>query len=365
MDILSREELQYLFTKKDPFCVSLFLPTHRAGPESEQGRIQLKDLLRNAQARLAEAGLGRTAVRELLAPAQQLAQKSYFWRSQGDGLAVFLARGYFRYFRLPLRLQELVIVTDRFDITPLLPLWTSEERFLLLALSRNQVRLFEGTRYGIVELDLKGIPRSLHEALEQGVDESQRQQHTVRPSVPADSLLFFRHIDKGLHKLLEEHRLPLVLAGVDDALRLYREANTYSGLLERSVSGNPDKLSPAELHAGAAEVVHAYYDQVRNNALVRYRERPDAARTSQELQQILAASYQGRIYYLFVAAGVQKWGVFDPEQNAVSVHENPQPGDEDLVNIAVIRTILHGGTVYPLALAEMPEETSVAALFRY
>lgn len=60
-------------------------------------------------------------------------------------------------------------VADRFGITALSPLWTSENRFHLLALSRNRVRLFEDTRYSITELD---VPGSLSEGLERGVDES-------------------------------------------------------------------------------------------------------------------------------------------------------------------------------------------------
>ncbi|MDP2735514.1 MAG: hypothetical protein Q8P12_04865, partial [bacterium] len=277
--------------------MSIFLPTLRPGKD-EKGRIQLKDLLRDAEARLASAGLTEAGATELLAPVRELTQRSDFWQYQSDGLALFLAHGYWGCFRVPLQLPAFVAVADRFEITPLLPLWTSADPFYLLALSRNQVRLFEGTRYAISELDARGIPRSLPETLESSVDESQRQQHTLKPGLPEDELRYFRQVDQGLRKVLADTGVPLVLAGVEDATSLYRQANTYAGLLDGSVAGNPDRLSAEELHAKAREIVQAHYDRLRHQAVRQYTERKDAAKTSESLQEILPAASGGRIRYL-------------------------------------------------------------------
>ncbi|MBI3934058.1 MAG: hypothetical protein HY316_05155 [Acidobacteria bacterium] len=365
MDILSKEELRRLFEKRNRFCVSIFLPTPRQGKDVEEGRIQLKDLLRDAEARLAAAGLTKAGVEEVLTPAWQLTQETEFWRYQSDGLALFLAPGNFQSFRLPLKLPAFVTVADRFEITPLLPIWTSEDRFYLLALSRKQVKLFEGTRYAISELDGKGLPRSLPETLESSVDESQRQHHTVRPGLPEDELLYFRQIDKGLRELLTGQRVPLVLAGVENAASLYRQVNTYAGLLRDCISGNPDKLRANELHGKARKIVQAHYDEERKQATAQYQERAAAASVSKELREILPAASQGRIYSLFVAAGAEKWGRFDSEQNVVLVHESAERGDQELLNLAVILTILHAGSVYALAPTEMPDGSLIAARFRY
>ena len=40
-------------------------------------------------------------------------------------------------------------------------------------------------------------------------------------------------------------------------------------------------------------------------------------------------------------------------------------GDENLLNLAVVHTILNGGSVYALPENKMPEGAVVAALFRY
>lgn len=365
--MLTENELQYLFETRHRFCVSIFLPTRRAGliRELEEGRIQLKDLFRDAEARLTAAGLGKTEARELLAPARQVAARSQFWRYQSEGLAVFLAPGFLRYFSVPYKLPALVAVADQFDITPLLPLWTSEDRFYLLALSLKQVRVFEGTRYSIAGLDVRGLPQSLLEVLGYGVDKSLRQQHTLKAGLPEDELLYFRQIDEALHDLLKNRHIPLVVAGVEENLSLYRQANTYAGLLDEGIVGNPDRLSADELHAKAQPIIEAHYLRVRKQAVEQCKECLDPARISKELKDILPAASQGRIYHLFVPAGAQKWGYFDSEHNVVFVHDKHEAGDQDLLNLAAVQTILHGGSVYTLDSPEMPEGASIAALFRY
>lgn len=365
--MLSKEELRFLFEKRNGSCVSIFLPTRRAGPvsEMEEGRIQLKDLLRDAEARLAAAGLRKTEARELLAPARQLAERSQFWRHQSEGLAFFLSRGFLRYFQVPRKFHALTVVDDRFDITPLLPLWTSEDPYYLLALSRNRVRCFEGTRDGIDELEVTGLPQNLKEVLGYGVDQSCRPKQLLKAGLLKDELLYFRQIDEALREPLKNQHVPLVLAGVDDALLLYRQSNTYSDLLEEGISGNTDRLSADELHAKALKIVRAYYDQEKARAIVQYKERANAARTCKELHQVLPAAYQGRVYYLFVPADVQKWGSFNPEQNVLTLHENPEIGDHNLMNLVVVQTILNGGKVIVLDSPQMPDGSSVAALLRY
>ena len=70
------------------------------------------------------------------------------------------------------------MIAEQFDLKPLLPLFTAGGRYYQLAISQNQVRLFEGTRFGINETDLRDAPRSLEEALKYDVRESQLQAHT-------------------------------------------------------------------------------------------------------------------------------------------------------------------------------------------
>ena len=68
---------------------------------------------------------------------------------------------------------------------------------------------------------------------------------------------------------------------------------------------------------------------------------------------------------LFVAIDQEQWGVFNPESGILHVHKEARFCDDDLLDIAATQTLLHGGAVYAVERADMPETACVAAIFRY
>ena len=158
MDAIRRTDLQRLAVGRQGPCVSVFLPTHRAGREVEQAPIRLKNLLRQATDALKTDGVRAPEIDRLLAPLRRLLDDRLFWQYQSDGLALFSRPGWWRSFRVPLDLPELAVVDDRFHVSPLLPLLVVDGHFFVLALSQNQIRLLEGTRDRVEEVDLPGVP---------------------------------------------------------------------------------------------------------------------------------------------------------------------------------------------------------------
>ena len=383
MELLSRQELEWLTERRDKPSVSIFMATHRAGAGTEQDPIRLKNLLGGAEERLIAGGIRGPEARKLLAPAQELLEDGLFWQHQSDGLAIFASGELFRAYRLPVRFEEMVIVTDRFHIKPLLPLLSGDGRFYVLALSQKSLRLLQGTRFSVSEIELEGVPDSLADALKFDDPERQLQFHTGTPAGPGgrgamfhghgagarekkDNILrYFRQVDKGLQDLLPGEGLPLVLVGVDYLLPIYREANTYRYLVSAGIEGNPEALSAEELHGRAWAIVQPHFEGARREAISRYRQLAGTGLASANIDVVVPAAYHGRIDTLFVAVGRQQWGAFDRETNAIDVRDAPEPGDNDLLDSAAVQTLSHGGTVYAVELEEVPGDSPLAAIFRY
>src|SRR5690606_41410767 len=96
------------------------------------------------------------------------------WRHRSDGLALFLTdEGDMTEYRLSLRFEETVVLSDRLYVKPLLPILSGDGRFYVLALSQNKVRLLQGARYTMDELELKNIPQSREDGLDLGDPEHQ------------------------------------------------------------------------------------------------------------------------------------------------------------------------------------------------
>jgi hypothetical protein len=384
MDLLNRTEVRALMAERAKYCVSLYLPTHRAGADTQQDPIRFKNLVRQAEERLSINGLRRSESERILEPAQQLLEDDGFWEHQGDGLAVFLSPEMSRSYRLPYRFSELVVVTDRFHIKPLLTLLSGDGRFYILALSQKQVRLLQGTRHSVGEVNLASVPKSLAEALGAEEHEKQLQFHTAVRGAPAifhghgsagdesehkkDLLRYFKRIDKGLQDLVCAERVPLVLAGVDYLLPIYREANTCAELIDEGIVGNPDGLSAQELHERAWAVVEPYFARAQQRAAAQYDDLRGTERASSELEKIVPAAFHGRVDSLFVAVGLQQWGQFDPDSGQVKLHDSREPGDQDLLDLAAVETLAHGGNVYAVSPDQVPSSppgSPAAAVFRY
>lgn len=383
MDVLTQKDLEELIDKQAEWCVSLYLPTHRSMPEAKQDPIRFKNLLREAERVLAARGVRSSDVDELLKPAASLLDNPTFWRFQADGLAIFLSPGEFRDYRLPVSFPEVSVVGDRFHVKPLLPLLSSDDRFFVLALSLNHVRLIEGTRYGASEIEVENLPASLKEVLGSYDFEQQLQFHTraqqsggeraavfhgqgggqddVKPRI----LEYFRRIDGSLHGKIGNENAPLVLAAVNELFPLYREVNTYKNLVDEGITGNPESFSAEDLRQRAWQIVEPKFLETRREAESRYKALAGTGRTSNNLEEVLVAAHDGRIEELFVAVGVQSWGGFDQERRSVAVHDQPEPGDRDLLDVCAARTVINGGAVYAVTPNDVPGGERLAAVFRY
>lgn len=165
MSLLTTEELKALSQQQDGLLVSIYMPTRPVGPETRENPIRLKNLVVAAETKLIERGTRAPEARAMLKPAQQLVDDYDFWQHQNTDLALFISSDLLRTYRLPLKFEELVVVGYRFHLKPLVPFLSADGRFYLLALSQNEVRLFQGTRHTFDEVMLtEKVPRSLAEA---------------------------------------------------------------------------------------------------------------------------------------------------------------------------------------------------------
>lgn len=365
MDILSAQELRSLMNPRLGICVSIYMPTLRSGIHVQQNQIRFRNALRKAEEDLTQNDLSPSEIKALLAPAQELLGDLPFWRNLNDGLALFLAPDEFKYYRLAQPFAELVAVADRYHIKPLIPVIRRDQEFFILAVSQKSVRFYRCLRYRSQAVHLPRVPASLDEALNLDDFEKRLQRHEGSEDTKMQLLRFFQQVDRGLHEYLLDKRALLVFAGVDYLLPIFREANTYSHLAERNVSGNPDSLSVDELRERAWQIVEPSLAQDKIQALNQFVAQRGKGLDSADVKEIVGAACHGRVGMLFLLPGLHRWGRFAVETGEVVLRDEPEPGAEDLLDLAATETLRNGGTVYALEAGELPGVDCMAALMRY
>jgi release factor family 3 len=384
LSAVTREEIRSLVEAPGRPCVSIYMPTFRAGAETLQNPVRLKNLLRSVHERLVEGGMRNPEAVEFLAPLRALVDDDAFWQRQSDGLAVFRSPEAFRSYRLPISVDELAVVENRFHLKPLFSLLNGDGRFFVLALSINNIRLIAASHHSAEEVELRRVPRSLHDALgdlthmfaqfktgprARAVSRSPvfHIHGGVEDDLKAEVLSFFNLADKALLKYMDRDA-PVVLAGVDYLLPLYKETTEHPKVLEEGLLGNAELLSPDELRAAAWEIVEPLFLADRRRAVERYGDLLGTGRSVDRYEEIVPAAHDGRVDTLFVARGVRLWGSYDSKAREVRPQEDQSAqrnGSEDLLDLAAVQTFLNGGTVYAVPQREVPGGQVMAAIFRY
>ncbi len=353
--------------------------------EEKRDRIKLDNLLRNAEERLAGQGMRTAEARELLGPARRFLDpvNEMFWQHQSRGLALFLSPGFSRYQRLPLAVKEALVVSQYFFLKPLLPLFSGNSLFYLLALSLDGAVLYHGTAANITLADVADLPERLASALARDVREIVPEEvhisagavgrerpiisHERTPSDVARNkiLEYFQEVRLGIDELLAGEKVPLVLAGTDYLTSVYKEVNTYPHLIDGFVVGDRRSATEEELHARAWALVEPRFEKARETAAASYKQLSGSGRTSRDISEIVPAAFQGRIEALFTSPLLEQFGKFDARTGKVTLEKEPGPGTVELLDLAAAHTFLGGGTAFLVPPEKIPDSGPVAALFRY
>lgn len=385
MTQFERSDIERLVEARSGPCVSIYAPMIEAGAETRQNRIRFKNLVQEAEQQLkSDWEMSPEASKEFLQPLRGWIEDTEFWQHQGRGLAVYRAADLTDRFKIPLEVRERVVVQERFHIGSLLPLLTGDGRYYVLALSQKSVRLFEGSRDGVHEIDLGDTPRSLEEAVGRETEEFHLQYHTSslqrgggegapvyhgqgggEDDATREIAVFFKRVASGVDARVA-NEAPLVLACVEYLAPIYRQASQHDHLLEEIVAGNPDRLSGQELRERAWELVEPVFDVQRQEFLESYRGKAGTGLTTAGVEETLLAAVDGRVEVLFVVRGVEVMGRFDAAERRVDLGEQDGGGARDLKEETAVQVLLHGGTVLSIDPDEMPAEGArTAAILRF
>lgn len=270
----TKAQLKTLQAYKKPCLLSIYSPYIKPNsPDNNPNRTQLKNLLKESRQLLLAYGLNERDIEELLKPANKLLDGDEFRLNHKHSLALFIGRDFFQYYHLSSRSVTMsVALNDKFNLKPITDIINKDSAYFVLILSHNGAKLLRGDKYNIEPVEIYGTMKK-----DLKIDEYPReyQTHTVAPAstgkgserthgqynesqVNKDMLLkFFARIDTKMSKIMKKEKLPLVIAGVEYLLPLYRQINTYTKLIENELQGNYENTPLDTIRKRASKIISA------------------------------------------------------------------------------------------------------------
>jgi hypothetical protein len=370
------------FDVQQPPCLSLYQPTHRSHPANQQDRIRFRNLVKTLEDSLRRI-YPEEKIRPLIEPFRDLAADRGFWSQTLDGLAVLASPGLFLIYRLQRPVPELAVAADSFHTKPLLRILQSADRYQILGLNRKQIKLFEGNRDALDEIEpAEEVPRTITEALGEEVTEPHltaftsgsgsagpaiyHGQGSRKDEVDLDAERFFRIVDRAV---LEHHSrpsgLPLLLAALPEHHHRFRRVSHNPFLLEQGIDVHPDSVPADELRERAWRAIEPYY-------LARLAEMTEAFGAAKAIglggddpARVAEAAVAGRVMTLLIDADYEIPGRIDSATGRVEFEEPAHPEIDDLLDDLADWVMRTGGQVVVVPSERMPTETGVAAIYRY
>ena len=384
METLARELIQELLSVNQKPCLSLYMTTHRNHPGNLQDIIRFKNLVKLLEESLLEQ-YSTIQVEKFLEPYMTLGNNHEFWNHTLDGLAVLGTTELFKVIKLPIAVEELVVVANSFHTKPLRQYLQSVDRYHVLGLSLHEIRLFEGNRHSLVEIDLPlEIPKTITEAL--GVEltekhstvasyggvggESSNMHHgqgSKKDEVDKDAERFFRVIANTIYENYSKPTgWPLILASLPEHHSLFQKVNKNPFLLSHSINVNPSTISTDKLTRLAWEIMNPDYLLKLESLANKFEEAKANNSGSDNIKEVVKAAESGRVDTILIEADrVIAERLRNKNTGTFKQADSTQPKLDDLLDDIGELVTKMGGKVMFIPPDKMPAKTGIAALYRY
>lgn len=367
--------------KKGETCISIYQPTHRNSPDNAADIIVYKNLLRKFEDALG-AKYKEQEPLKILESLYEIRDDKKFWINTLDGLAVLATKDECIVYLLESPVETLGVISEKFHIKPLIRYFQSDSKYQLLGIRRNNFSLFEGTKYGLREIEIPAdIPRTIEDVLGEEFTEDAVVGRAMTGSASGvaayhgrggkkdemgkDIEKYFRYIDKTvLENFSKVSKLPLILVSLDEYQTEFKRISNNPYLLAEGIKSPVEALGLNQLRDRAWEIM----DKVNIGKVERlkatFNNGMSTLMSTDDLKLIGKGAADGRIKTIMVETGRIINGTFDEATGAIDL-EGAQADSEDLLESIVSKVLSDRGEVVVLTKDEMPSDSGAAAIFRY
>lgn len=366
LDIPTSRDLSSLNELRADVCVSIYLPTTPISQDIQQARITLSNLAKEAIRQLQEAGTDKRRLAALQEHLDDLADDEEFWPFQAHSLAVFATPDSLRTYRLANRLSQIMEVSDRFHLKPLIRAITFPHAAYVLAISENAVRLVEvSADLPATTVKVPDLPKDAASAVGKSTINDRSPSGRIHGSEGQKTRLaqYVRKVDAALRPVLAGSNIPVIVAATQPVEAIFRSVSAIPAL-PHAISGSHDRTSDADLASVARPILDAHYEGQIADFQALFEKRKNQRRATTDISDAARAATFGNIDQLLVDIDNVVDGSVDDDTGAVTFDKAGDARNYGVVDEIAGRALRSGAKVLGVRKDDIPDRKSLAAILR-
>ncbi len=342
-------------------CVTIILNTHRTSPDNKKDSLTLKNLIKEAEERLFADENKRDA--------KQLVERLKDLESQIDhshnleSLIIFVNEDVAEYTRLPIAVENRVVVDHSFATRDLVRALHLEANYYVLVLSQQKVRLIEAFNDKIVSEI--GNPFPIENTQFYSTNKAELSNASKQTNLVAE---FFNRVDKEVNKVRKENPLPVLICTEESNYHEYLKiADQKQSIFDTYLNKNRVDEKAHAIVTEAWAIVKDYTVEKNNARKQELKTAVSQNKFLSDTNEIWKAIKQGRIQTLFIEQGKFQPAIWENDQiQYVSdgLRDKKEVVD-DIYDELIELNMNYGGDVVFLPKGELSDFNGFGAITRY
>lgn len=342
---ITAKELEKLCKKSSKEkVVSLILSSTTVSDLNKKLQVKFKNSLRDIQELIENEGVDSSLYISQLKNINIEKEISKLPRTKT--LVIYATKKNFQVFNLVKTIKDTPLIS--FDYTRVIKYFISEVNlssdYVILDLSLNDINIYRSNKYMIEEFKGVKLPTSIKHFYETERAGIFNMNESRKDEQDAMTKSFLLAIDKKLLESLNKENIPVMLAGADNIISLYKSISKYPNIWDCAIEGNVDNLSIAQLHTKSLTTLKKQSDLNIESTINKINEQRNLGKGSNEFSNIFEAAIAGKVGKLVLKIGYKVWG--SHQDNKLNVSLRKTSSDEDLVNQLMCIVLSTGGEVY-------------------
>ncbi|WP_353096468.1 hypothetical protein [Empedobacter brevis] len=342
-------------------CVTIILHTHRTRPDNNKDPLLLKNLVKEAEERLF-AQKNKKEAELIIRRIHELANTIDHNHNQ-ESLILFVNETIAEYIRLPIEVEDQVIIDTTFATRNLLRSLQMDTSYFVLLISQQKARLIEAFNDKVVAEDSDSFPIENDQFYP--VSKAEKSNANRQTNLIAE---FYNRIDKIVNNIRKTAPYPVLICSEEAQYYEYLKiADEKQSIFSTFLNGNRLDQKTHAIVSDAWKIVKQDKTDTNNARLAELEKAVDSGNFLSDTNDIWQAIKQGRVQTIFVEQGKFQPAVL--ENDLITYVNGEQLTDpnviDDIYGELIDVNMKYGGDVVFLPKGKLDQFNGLGVITRY